>query len=122
MPENVAGEAVTVLAGEDLEAMRFVKLTGTDTVKYADAGESADAVYITAERKDNGELISVYPLTCGRRKVIANDELAANVVIYCANDGKVQDTPSGTSIGRLLSASTADGEEKYAYLIPVTQA
>ena len=107
--ENVGIKAFT--AGEALEAFRRVKLSaGSGTqVEYADAGE--EFIGITAAAAASGDSVSVIMRSASRtHKAVAAEVLAAGAVIYGANDGKVQDTVSGTAQGIALEAATADGE------------
>lgn len=107
--ENVGIKAFT--AGEALAAFRRVKLSaGSGTqVEYADAGE--EFIGITAAAAASGDSVSVIMRSASRtNKAVAAEVLAAGAVIYGANDGKVQDTVSGTAQGIALEAATADGE------------
>jgi hypothetical protein len=99
------------VAGEALEAFRRVKLsTGSGTqVEYADAGE--DFIGFTQNKVDSGEYVTVALRSASRTyKAIAAEGLSAGAVIYGGDDGKVQDTSSGTAIGTALEAATADGD------------
>lgn len=107
--ENIGIKAFT--AGEALEAFRRVKLsTGSGTqVEYADAGD--EFIGITAAAAASGDSVSVVMRSASRTyKAVAAEALAAGAVIYGANDGKVQDTVSGTAQGIALEAANADGE------------
>ena len=119
--ENVV-KAVTLIAGEDLEPERLVKLSGTRTVSYADAGEANKACFMTMERKSSGQIISCKPLVAGVWKATAKEAFSVNTVLYCGDDGKVQDTSSGTAIARSIDAATADDDSIDVVLFPVTQA
>lgn len=99
----------TFIAGEALEAYRRVKLDGAGAVVYADAGEAA--IGITTDKVASAEPISVALISAGRSfKLVAAGPIAANAVIYGANDGKVDDAVSGNAIGVALEACAADLE------------
>lgn len=107
--ENVGVKTFT--ATEALEAYRRVKLTsGSGTaVEYADAGE--EFIGITAAKAALGESVPVTLRSAARSyKAVAAEALAVGAVLYGANDGKVQDTSSGTAQGTALEAATADGD------------
>ncbi len=109
MSQQNEGGKKAFLAGEDLAAYRRVKLSAADTVVYADAGEAF--IGITQEEKLSAESITVALRSASRTyKVTAAEAIAANAVIYGANDGKVQDTVSGSPIGTILEETTADGD------------
>jgi hypothetical protein len=107
--ENVGVKTFT--ATEALEAYRRVKLTTSSgtAVEYADAGE--EFIGITAHKVAIGEMVSVTLRSAARSyKAVAAEDLAVGAVLYGANDGKVQDTASGTAQGTALEAATADGD------------
>jgi hypothetical protein len=107
--ENVGVKTFT--ATEALEAYRRVKLTTSSgtAVEYADAG--AEFIGITAHKVAIGEMVSVTLRSAARSyKAVAAEDLAVGAVLYGANDGKVQDTASGTAQGTALEAATADGD------------
>lgn len=107
--ENVGVKTFT--ATEALEAYRRVKLTTSSgtAVEYADAGE--EFIGITAHKVAIGEMVSVTLRSAARSyKAVAAEVLAVGAVLYGANDGKVQDTVSGTAQGTALEAATADGD------------
>lgn len=100
---------LTMLAGEDLEAHRLVKLNGSTefSVVYADAGDRAFGV--TLVRADNADSISIEMMSVGSTlKVIAAGAITVNKVVYTANDGKVSDSVSGDPIGTLRKAGVSD--------------
>jgi hypothetical protein len=101
----------TFTATEALEAYRRVKLTtGSGTaVEYADAG--AEFIGFTAHKVAIGEMVSVNLRSASKTyKAVAAEVLAVGAVLYGADDGKVQDTVSGTAQGTALEAATADGD------------
>ncbi len=107
--ENVGVKTFT--ATEALEAYRRVKLTTSSgiAVEYADAGE--EFIGITAHKAAITEQVSVTLRSASRSyKAVAAEDLAVGAVLYGANDGKVQDTVSGTAQGVALEAATADGD------------
>ena len=98
-------------AGEALEAYRRVKLSsGSGTqVEYADAGE--EFIGITAAKVASGEQVTVIPRSAARTyKVTAKEALSVGATLYGGDDGKVQDSASGTAQGTALEAATADGD------------
>lgn len=106
---NAGAKAFT--AGEDLEAYRRVKLsTGSGSqVEYADAGEAA--IGITAAKASQGDFVTVDLLTTGRTfKVVADGAITEGASFYGANDGKVSATVSGSIMGKVLEAASADLE------------
>jgi hypothetical protein len=104
----------TYLAGEALECYRRVKIeTGTTSnppeVVYADAGE--DCIGITLIPADDGEEVTVQGLAKdGTFLAEAADSFAVGANLYGAADGKVSDTPSGTSYFKALQAAGANGD------------
>lgn len=106
MQENLGNKGF--VAGEALEAYRRVKLS-SDTVVYADAGEAF--IGVTTEKKASGEIINVALKGSGRTfKIEAGEAFASGAVLYGGNDGKVQDTASGTAQGTALEAAAAAEE------------
>lgn len=104
---------VTFTAGEELAEYRRVKLkAGTATpasVEYADAGE--DFIGITMDNAEDGDLITVAPLTReGTFLLTAAGAITALADVYGADDGKVDDTSSGTAYFKALEAATAAGD------------
>jgi hypothetical protein len=103
----------TLLAGEDLEARRRVKIkSGTTTtpaeVVYADAGE--DFIGVTEYAVKMGEQIAVkLNSSPGTFEVECDVDSAINrgTVLYGANDGKVSDAASGTA----QAIAFEDGED-----------
>jgi len=96
-------------AGEALAAFRRVKLDSSGDVVYSDAGE--DWIGTTDEAVANGARVSVRLRTAsGTRKMTAAGAFSINDVIYGADDGKVDDNPTGASIGRAFEAATADDD------------
>lgn len=105
----------TFTAGEALLPKRRVKIeSGTTTsppeVVYADAGEQA--IGITGnETTADGDLVSLQPSNAtGTYECTASEAFAINATLYAANDGKISDTSSGSSIGLAVEAATADGD------------
>ena len=113
----------TFLAGEDLEAYRRVKIkSGTTTappeVVYADAGEAF--IGLTTESAASGDPIAVDSITKeGTFFVTAKEAFAFGATLYGGDDGKVQDTSSGSAFFIALEAATADGDVVEAILYPV---
>lgn len=108
---TMAGTSISplqMIAGEDLEAHRLVRFSGSteNTVVYADSGERA--IGVTLARADSGNSVAVELLTAGGTlKVIAAGTITVNSVVYTANDGKVSDSVAGEPIGRLRKAGSA---------------
>jgi len=104
----------TFIAGEDLEAYRRVKIeSGTTTsppeVVYADAGEAAIGITMSAEK--DGDPIAVRMFTdSGTFLGVAADTFAIGATLYGAADGKISDTSSGSAIGKAMEAATAAGD------------
>jgi len=107
--ENLGAKAF--VAGEDLEAYRRVKLsTGSGTqVEYADAGEAF--IGFTASKVSSGDFVTVNLKSTGRTfKMVAGGAISVGANFYGANDGKISATVSGSIIGKVLEASSADLE------------
>jgi len=101
----------TFTATEALENRRRVKLTAASgtAVEYADAGE--EFIGITWKAVAIGEQVPVKLRSAGFTcKACAAEAFAAGATLYGANDGKVQDTASGTAQGTALEAATAAGD------------
>lgn len=97
------------VAGEALEAYRRVKLNSSGRVVYADAGE--EFIGFTTNKVASGELVSVALRSAARTyKAVAAEAFALGATLYGANDGKVQDTASGSAQAIALEAATADGD------------
>jgi len=103
----------TFTAGGTIPANARVKLDGTtadsvvvsvatDKAAYLGVSLSGDAV--------SGDTITVAikGLYNGTVKCIAAEAIAANTVIYGADDGEVKDTSNGNPIGHTLEAASAD--------------
>lgn len=112
MGQNAGSRAFT--AGEALLEKRRVKIkSGTTTtppeVEYADAGEQH--IGITEADCASGGVVAVKLRTeSGSCEGVAAEALAKGATLYGANDGKIQDTSSGSAIGVALEAATADGD------------
>lgn len=95
----------TLLAGEALEAFRFVKIVASEAV-YAGAGD--EPIGITAAIYADGELATIIPLTGDIQKVVAAGVIASGGAIYVAADGKASATAVGKQIGiNMTTANTA---------------
>lgn len=108
---------ISLIAGEALAAHRLVRLHASTagTVVYADSGERA--IGVTLDLKASGDKTAVALLHGGcTLKVTAAGAIAANAVVYAANDGKVSDSVSGEPIGRILVATSNDGD--FTTLLP----
>lgn len=108
---------ISLAAGEALEAHRLVRLHASTaaTIVYADSGERA--IGVVPVDFASGDKASVELLHGGTTiKVVAAGAISANAVVYAANDGKVSDSVSGEPIGRILVATTADGD--FTILLP----
>ena len=106
---NIGSKAF--LAGEALEPYRRVKLSaGSGTqVEYADAGEAF--IGFTAAKAAQGEMVSIDLKTRGRTfKATAAGAVTAGADYYGAIDGKISATVSGSIQGKVLEATSADGE------------
>jgi len=101
----------TFAATEALAAFRRVKLTTSSgtAVEYADAGE--EHIGVTQLAAAAGALVPVRLRTAeGTLKGVAASSFSAGAVLYGANDGKIDDASSGSSIGTAVNAATADGD------------
>ena len=99
-------------ASEDLEAFRRVKLTSGSgvAVEYADAGEAY--IGFTQKKVASGERVTVGLKTSGKTfKAIAKEAFSVGATLYGGDDGKVQDTSSGTAQATALEAATAENDE-----------
>jgi len=108
MSQQNEGGKKSFTAGEDLAAYRRVKLSAGEVI-YADAGE--EFIGFTQEAVSDGDQVTVALRSAARTyKAVAAEPFALDAVLYGANDGKVQDTVSGTAQGVALEAATADGD------------
>ena len=100
----------TFTAGEDLSAFRRVKLdTTVNQVIYADAEH--DSVGITQGAVDSGDPVNLKLRTAeGTVKVEAAGVVTLGDIVYGADDGKIDDDPSGVVFGQAINASGADGD------------
>ncbi|OQB95577.1 MAG: hypothetical protein BWX86_01151 [Verrucomicrobia bacterium ADurb.Bin122] len=97
-------------ATEALEAFRRVKLTsGSGTaVEYADAGEAAIGVTVSAAAL--GEMVLVSLVKAGEtHKVTCSGAVVGGAPLYGTNDGKVDDAGTGATIGVALEAGSGNG-------------
>ena len=112
MSQQNHGGLKAFVADEDLEAYRRVKLTtasGTN-VKYADAGEAY--IGFTQKKVSSGERVTVALKNSGRTFIaIAKEAFAVGATLYGGDDGKVQDTSSGTAQATALEVATAENDE-----------
>lgn len=102
---------IPLIAGEDLEPHRLVKMSGSTsrTVVYADAGDKA--IGVTMAFAANGNQVAIQLLNAdGTLKVTAAGNYAINASVYTANDGKVSTSVAGKPIGILLDDAAADGD------------
>jgi|TARA_R110000744_G_scaffold342326_1_gene447461 hypothetical protein len=100
----------TFIAGEVLVVQRLVKLNA-GTVVYADATDKA--IGVTTATVASGSTIGVRLLNdTGSFAFEANEAIAANAVIYAADNGKISGTDAGSAIviGVNKDASAADGD------------
>lgn len=110
----------TMTSGEALEANRRVKIkSGTTStppeVVYADAGE--DYIGFTVANAALAELVAIRPINAaGIQEMVAAEAFALGAVLYGANDGKLQDTSSGSAQGIALEAATANGDHVQALI------
>ncbi len=102
---------VSLKAGEALEAFRRVKMSGTTarTLVYADAGE--DFIGITQAYAASGADVNIKSrFAPGTFKVtVSADTVAANAVLYGADDGKVSTTINGAPCFIGLERGTSNG-------------
>jgi hypothetical protein len=108
---------ISLDAGEAIAAHRLVRLHASTakTVVYADSGERALGVVSTLTASGASARVSL--LHGGEvLKVTAAGAISANAEVYPANDGKVSDAVSGEPIGRILVATTTDGD--FTLLVP----
>lgn len=102
----------TFTSSEVLAAYRRVKFSAGSgsAVEYADAGEVHDAITLEAATTA-GDLVACQLANCaGTVKVEAAGAFAEGADLYGAADGKVDDTSSGSVIGKARSAATASGD------------
>lgn len=111
---------ISLAAGEALEAHRVVRLHASTaaTVVYADSGERA--VGVVPVDVASGSKAPVELLHGGTTiKVVAAGAISANAEVYTANDGKVSASVSGEPLGRVLVATSNDGD--FTILLPYGQ-
>ncbi|MBN1491158.1 MAG: DUF2190 family protein, partial [Phycisphaerae bacterium] len=104
----IEGGFKTFVAGEDLEAHRRVKLSGTEVI-YADAGQPG--IGVTEYAVSDGDDVTVRLFTAeGTFEVEAAGTFSAAATLYGADDGKVDDTASGPPLFYAYEAATASGD------------
>lgn len=96
----------TEVAGEALEADRFVKLSAGNAV-YADAGE--EPIGVTVEAMASGKNVAIAPMQGAVIKLTASKAITKGAALYVANDGKASDAAVGTQIGISRKTTTEDG-------------
>lgn len=110
MSQQLNGHVLTVTAGEDLAEDRLVRLNASGAAVYCDAGEE----FIGKTRTNclSGEEVGVLlPGEIGTWKLTAAGAVTALANVYTANDGKVDDVPTGTAVGKALHAATANNSK-----------
>lgn len=118
MPQSVYNiGARTFTAGEALLANRRVGIkSGTTTVppevEYVDAG--AAYIGLTMSNEAAGDPIAVQ---CSTYLVVAKEAFALGATLYGGDDGKVQDTSSGTAQFIALEAATAENDVVEAVML-----
>ena len=94
----------TLIAGEDLEAFRFVKISSGKAV-YADAGD--EPIGITAKDVLEDEQVAIIPMTGDIQKIVAAGVIASGGAIYVADDGKASALAVGKQIGICLTTANS---------------
>ncbi len=111
MSQFIEGRTRTFIAGEALEAHRFVKLSAANTVIYSDATHKP--IGVTRNKVANGEQVAVDLINLqGTVKATASAAITVNAAVYGTNDGKIDDADpgSGVLVGVALEAATDDGD------------
>ena len=102
---------VTLIAGEELEANRRVKLSGATlrTVVYADAGEEAVGVTRAFALITAAVAVDLWNRS-GTFEIETAGAVACNASIYGAADGKCDDAASGLYLGKALVSAAGAAE------------
>jgi len=109
MSQFVDGNTKGFTAGEALNAFCRVKLSAAGTVSYADAGE--DWIGTTEAAAASGAHVDVrLRNAAGTRKMLCAGAITYNDIVYGADDGEIDDAPTGPPVGRALETATADGD------------
>lgn len=105
----------TFTAGEALVGNRLVKrVTGGNTVVYADAGDLA--IGVVRDAIDNGKLADV--ILAGTAYIEASENVAAQLAVAAANDGKVAPSAGGNYIVGISLTDANTGEFCKVLLAP----
>lgn len=101
---------LNMTSGEALAKYRRVKLSGDNTVVYADV---EDGIGVTRVAVESGVPIGVVAMNKpGSFIMTASGAISQNALVYPAADGKVTATVSGRAVGRWISAAaTTDGDQ-----------
>ena len=109
MSQQIEGNTKTFTTAEALNAFCRVKLDSSADVVYADAGE--DWIGTTEEYAASGANVAVRLRSAtGTRKMVAAGAVSIGDIVYGADDGEIDDAPTGEAVGRALEAATADGD------------
>ena len=109
MSQQIEGNTKTFTTAEALNAFCRVKLDSSADVVYADAGE--DWIGTTEEYAASGADVAVRLRSAsGTRKMLVAGAVSIGDIVYGADDGEIDDAPTGEAVGRALEAATADGD------------
>lgn len=108
----------TMTSGETMERCTLVKFVSGGTVAYCDAGDTPMG-YIANAVVTSGDPVAVHPLfNGGTFQVQAAGAITAGASVYTADNGEVNDNPSGVHVGMALSTATAQGDIIEVMAIP----
>lgn len=115
--QNTEG-AITLVAGEALEAFRRVKINTSGQSVYADAQDRGFGVTL-AKVLASGDPAPIMPYSgAASLRMTAAGVLTAGEHVYAAADGKVDDAATGVVIGVTTEAATGDGSQVEILPVP----
>jgi hypothetical protein len=111
MSQYVETRTKTFTAAEAITANTLVKLDSAGVVSIADS--TTYPIGVSTQACASGDAIAITLLNCtGTVKMVADGVIAIGTIVYCTDDGKVNDTDPGSCIvcGRTLEAATANND------------
>ena len=114
--QNDTGK-MTYEAGGAISRGARVKMSGTDTVVAAGAGEQSIGVALDAVASGGRVAIKLWNAP-GTHIALADAAIAVNTEVYGAASGAVSTTASGAKVGITFEASSGAGEVEIRYLRP----
>ncbi len=108
---------MTFEAGGNISRGARVKMSGTDTVVAAGAGEQSIGVALDAVASGGRVSVKLWNAP-GTHVVLTDAAIAVNTEVYGAASGAVSTSASGAKLGIMVEATTGAGEGEMRYLRP----